>query len=119
LRLGQASAAGVGAAGQQSAQNIGNIMAAQGAAQAAGTIGAANAQAQGLGAISGGMQQGLGNYMMLQAVNRPTMASGIGTGGFYGSQAAAQSAYGPGFDVSYSAPAGPGGMGGWYGTPSA
>jgi len=119
LRLGQASAAGVGAAGQQSAQNIGNIMAAQGAAQAGGTIGAASAQAQGLGAIGGGLQQGLGNYMMFNALNRPTMTSGLGTGGFYGSQAAAQSAYGPGFDVSYSAPAGPGGAGGWYGTPSA
>jgi hypothetical protein len=119
LRLGQASAAGVGAAGQQSAQNIGNLMAAQGAAQAGGIIGAANAQAQGLGSISGGLQQGIGNYMMFQALNRPTMASGVGTGGFYGSQAAAQSAYGPGFDVSYSAPAGPGGPGGFYGTPSA
>jgi len=57
--------------------------------------------------------------MMFNALNRPTMTSGLGTGGFYGSQAAAQSAYGPGFDVSYSAPAGPGGAGGWYGTPSA
>jgi hypothetical protein len=71
LRLGQASAAGVGAAGQQSAQNIGNLMAAQGAAQAGGIIGAANAQAQGLGAVTGGMQQGIQNYMLFNAINNP------------------------------------------------
>jgi hypothetical protein len=118
LRLGQASAAGVGAAGQQSAQNIGNLMVGQGQAQAAGLIGAANAQAQGLGAISGGLQQGIGNYMMFQSLNRPTMASGVGTGGFYKDYASAQAAYGPGYDITYSAPAGPGAAAGYYGTPT-
>jgi len=113
LRLGQASAAGVGAAGQQSAQNIGNLMAAQGAAQAGGMIGAANAQAQGLGAVTGGIQQGIGNYMLMQQLNKPSYSSGIGTGGFAGSYQEAQSMYG-GAPVAYQAPAGPGAPGGWY-----
>jgi len=113
LRLGQASAAGVGAAGQQSAQNIGNLMSAQGAAQAGGIIGAANAQAQGLGAVTGGIQQGIGNYMLMQQLNRPSYSSGIGTGGFAGSYQQAQQMYG-GAPVAYQAPAGPGAPGGWY-----
>jgi len=119
LRIGQASAAGTAAAGQQSAQNIGNLMAGQGQAQAAGIIGAANAQAQGATGIAGALGNAGQNYMLMQALNRPSMTSGLGTGGFYGSQAAAQSAYGPGFDVSYYAPTVPGGAGGFYGTPSA
>lgn len=119
LRIGQASAAGTAAAGQQSAQNIGNLMAGQGQAQAAGIIGAANAQAQGASGIAGALGNAGQNYMLMQALNRPSMTSGLGTGGFYGSQAAAQSAYGPGFDVSYYAPTAPGGAGGFYGTPSA
>jgi hypothetical protein len=79
LRLGQASAAGTAAAGQQSAQNIGNLMVGQGQAQAGGIIGAAQTMAQGLGSISGGLQQGFGNLMMLQALNK-----GGGTGGLSG-----------------------------------
>ena len=113
LRLGQASAAGVGAAGQQSAQNIGNLMSAQGAAQAGGIIGAANAQAQGLGAVTGGIQQGIGNYMLMQQLNKPSYSSGIGTGGFAGSYQEAQQMYG-GAPLAYQAPAGPGAPGGWY-----
>jgi hypothetical protein len=115
LRLGQASAAGVGAAGQQSAQNIGGLMVGQGAAQAAGTIGAANAQAQGLAGISGAINSGIQNYSMITAANKPaatTLYSGIGTGGFYGSEAAASKAYG-GAPVNYTAPTAPGGVGGW------
>lgn len=118
LRLGQASAAGVGAAGQQSAANIGNLYANQGAAQAAGLIGSANAQAQGLGAVSGAIGGGVQNYMLMQQLNKPTATSGLGTGGFYGDYASAQQAYGPGTNVQYQAPVGPGAPGGFYGTPA-
>jgi hypothetical protein len=76
LRLGQASAAGTAAAGQQSAQNIGNLMAGQGQALAAGQIGAAQAQAQSLGAISGNIGSGIQNYMLYNALQ--------GGGGFGG-----------------------------------
>jgi hypothetical protein len=118
LRLGQASAAGVGAAGQQSAANIGNLYANQGAAQAAGLIGSANAQAQGLGGVSGAIGGGVQNYMLLQQLNKPTVTSGIGTGGFYGDFGAAQQAYGPGYNIQYQNPVGPGAPGGFYGTPA-
>jgi hypothetical protein len=101
LRLGQASAAGTAAAGQQSAQNIGNLMVGLGQAQAAGQIGTANAFAQGLTGVSGAIGGGLQNYMLSQALNKPSMASGLGTGGFYGDYAAAQQAYGPGVNVQY------------------
>jgi len=113
LRLGQASAAGTAAAGQQSAQNIGNLMVGQGQAQAAGQIGAAQAQAQGVAGISGALGSAGQNYMLMQALNKPSMTSGIGAGGFYGTQASAQSAYG-GAPVEYFAPTAPGGAGGWY-----
>lgn len=113
LRLGQASAAGVGAAGQQSAQNIGNLMVGQGQAQAAGQIGAANAFAQGLTGATGGIGGGFQNLTLLNALNKPSLTSGIGTGGFYGTQAEAQAAYG-GAPVEYFAPTAPGGAGGWY-----
>lgn len=68
LGIGQASAAGTAAAGQQSAQNIGNLMVGQGAAQAGGTIGAANAYTQGLGGVSSGIGGGLQNMAMLNAL---------------------------------------------------
>lgn len=42
-QMGQASAAGVGAAGMESGANIANLLAQQGAAQAGGIIGQANA----------------------------------------------------------------------------
>lgn len=113
LRIGQASAAGTAAAGQQSAQNIGNLMVGQGQAQAAGQIGAAQAQAQGVTGIAGALGGAGQNYMLMQALNRPSMTSGIGTGGFYGTQAEAQAAYG-GAPVEYFAPTAPGGAGGWY-----
>jgi len=113
LRLGQASAAGTAAAGQQSAQNIGNLMVGQGQAQAAGTIGAANAYTQGASGVTGAIGGGLQNYMLMQQLNKPSYSSGIGTGGFAGSYQEAQSMYG-GAPVAYQAPAGPGAPGGWY-----
>lgn len=118
LRLGQASAAGTAAAGQQSAQNIGNLMVGQGQAQAAGQIGAAQAQAQGAAGIAGALGGAGQNYMLMQALNRPSMTSGLGTGGFYADYGAAQQAYGPGFNLQYQAPVGPGAPGGFYGTPA-
>jgi hypothetical protein len=77
LRLGQASAAGTAAAGQQSAQNIGNLMVGQGQARAAGQIGAANAFAQGVGGITGAIGSGVQNYMLYNALNK----GGFGGGG--------------------------------------
>jgi hypothetical protein len=113
LNIGQASAAGTAAASQGYAINAGNLLAGQGQSQAAGIIGAANAQAQGLGGLSSAVSGGFQNYALMQALNKPSMTSGIGTGGFYGSQAAAQQAYG-GAPVQYFAPTAPGGAGGWY-----
>lgn len=113
LGVGQASAAGTAAAGQASAQNIGNLLVGQGAAQAAGIVGQANAQAQGAAGIANAAQSGFQNYQLMQALNKPSITSGLGTGGFYGTQAAAQSAYG-GAPVEYFAPTAPGGAGGWY-----
>lgn len=78
LRLGQASAAGTAAAGQQSAQNIGNLMVGQGQALAAGRIGAAQAQAQGLSGISGGIGGGLQNLALLNTIQ----GGGLFGGGF-------------------------------------
>lgn len=49
LGLGQASAAGQGAGGMQSAMQVGNLMGQGANAQASGLIGSANAQAQGTG----------------------------------------------------------------------
>ena len=118
LGIGQSSAAGTAAAGQQSAQNIGNLMVGQGQALAAGQIGAANAYAQGLSGVSGAIGGGVQNYMLMQQLNKPSMGSGIGTGGFYGDYGAAQQAYGPGTNVQYQAPIGPGAPGGFYGTPA-
>ena len=122
-QLGQNSAAGTAAAGQQSASNISNLYSAQGAAQAAGLtgvaqaqaggmIGAANANAQGAAGISNAFGGGIQSFMLMNALNRPTMTSGIGTGGFYGSESAASQAYG-GAPVNFTAPTAPGGAGGW------
>jgi hypothetical protein len=113
LNIGQASAAGTAAAGQQSGTNIANLLTGQGQAQASGIIGAANAQAQGLAGVSSSIGTGFQNYMLMQQLNKPTMTSGLGTGGFAGSYQDAQSMYG-GAPVAYQAPAGPGGPGGWY-----
>jgi hypothetical protein len=118
LGVGQASAAGTAAAQQNAAQNIGNLMVGQGQAQAAGQIGAANAFAQGAGGISNAVGGGVQNYMLMNALNRPSMTSGLGTGGFYGDYASAQAAYGPGFNLQFQNPVGPGAPGGFYGTPA-
>jgi hypothetical protein len=113
LSMGQQTAAGLASQEQQSAANVGNLITQMGAAQAAGITGAANAQIQGLSAASSALTGGVQNYNLLQAANRPTMSSGIGTGGFAGSYQQAQQMYG-GAPVAYQAPAGPGGPGGWY-----
>ena len=61
--LGQASAAGVGAAGMQTGENIANLLGQQGAAQAGGIMGQAKAQSQLLNAPMQimGMQYGSQN----------------------------------------------------------
>jgi hypothetical protein len=83
LRLGQASAAGTAAAGQQSAQNIGNLMVGQGQAQASGQIGAANAFAQGASGVAGGIGGSLQNMAMLNALGLGGTTGG-GIGGLFG-----------------------------------
>jgi hypothetical protein len=113
LSTGQASAAGTAAAQQNAAQNIGNLMVGQGAAMAGGQIGAANAFAQGLGGVSSAIGGGMQNYMLMQQLNKPSMASGLGTGGFAGSYQDAQAMYG-GAPVAYQAPIGPGAPYGYY-----
>jgi hypothetical protein len=113
LNTGASAAAGTATAGQASAQNIGNLQTGIGAAQAGGTIGAANAYSQGMSGAVGSIGGGLQNYMLMQQLNKPTVASGIGTGGFAGSYQQAQQMYG-GAPVAYFAPEGPGGPGGWY-----
>jgi hypothetical protein len=80
LQLGQAAAAGTAAAGQQSAQNIGNLMVGQGQAQAAGIVGAAQAKAQGLSSAIGSLSGGFQNQMLFSALN----TGGGGGGGFGG-----------------------------------
>lgn len=111
LGIGQASAAGQAASAGQAGSAISGLLASQGAARAAGQVGAAQAFAQGLTGATGAIGSGIQNYMLLNALG--TGSSGLGTGGFYGSQAAALSA-GGGAPVAYSAPAGPGGSSGWY-----
>lgn len=114
LGIGQASAAGQAASAGQAGNAISGLLASQGAAQAAGQVGAAQAFAQGLSGVTGTVSGGVQNYMLLNALGSGrTGLSGLGTGGFYGSEAAALSA-GGGAPVAYSAPAGPGGSSGWY-----
>jgi hypothetical protein len=79
LGVGQASAAGTAAAGQQSAQNIGNLMVGQGQAQAAGQIGAANAFAQGASGVTGAIGSGMQNYMLMNALNKGGFGGGSGS----------------------------------------
>ena len=111
LGIGQASAAGQAASAGQAGSAISGLLASQGAAQAAGQVGAAQAFAQGATGAAGAIGSGIQNYMLLNKLG--TGSSGLGTGGFYGSEAAALSA-GGGAPVAYSAPAGPGGSSGWY-----
>lgn len=113
LGAGQQAASGLATAQQQTGTNIGNFLTQMGAAQAAGITGAANAQIQGLSAASGALSGGVQNYSLLQAANRPTMSSGIGTGGFAGSYQEAQKMYG-GAPIAYQPPIGPGAPYGFY-----
>jgi hypothetical protein len=113
LNMGQQSASGIATAEQQRASNIGNLKTGIGAAQAAGITGAANAQIQGLsGAVTsiGNLGQ---NLFAMQQAQRPSMSSGIGTGGFAGTYQQAQQMYG-GAPIAYQAPIGPGAPGGFY-----
>ena len=95
LGVGQASAAGTAAAGQQSAQNIGNQMVGQGQAQAAGQIGAANARAQGAAGITGALGGGIQNYMLYNALQ-----GGGGFGGGYNPGAGQTGMITSGLDVA-------------------
>jgi hypothetical protein len=54
-KFGQASAAGVGAAAQETGANVSNLLAQQGAAQAGGQLAAGRAFASIPSAISGGL----------------------------------------------------------------
>lgn len=96
LRIGQASAAGTAAAGQQSAQNIGNLMVGQGQARAAGQIGAANAFAQGVGGVTGALGSGVQNYMLLNALNKGGGGSLFGSPGMTDSLDSFQRTFGAG-----------------------
>lgn len=113
LGAGQQAASGLATAQQQTGANIGNFLTQMGAAQAAGITGAANAQIQGLTGAATSIGNLGQNLFTMQQASRPTMSSGIGTGGFAGSYQQAQQMYG-GAPVAYQAPAGPGGPGGWY-----
>jgi hypothetical protein len=66
MQAGQASAAGTGTAGMQSAGNIGNLLAQQGAAQAGGAL----ASGQAWGNVFGQFGQ-LGGAMMTGAIPNP------------------------------------------------
>ena len=80
FRFPVAGAAGTAAAGQQSAQNIGNLMVGQGQARAAGQIGAANAFAQGASGITGAIGSGVQNYMLMNALQGGGGFGGLGVG---------------------------------------
>ena len=95
LGVGQASAAGTAAAGQQAAQNIGNLMVGQGQARAAGQIGAANAYAQGGAGISNAIGSGVQNYMLYNALQ-----GGGGFGGGYNPGAGQTGMITSGLDVA-------------------
>ena len=113
LGIGQQATTNLANVQQQTGANIGNFLTQMGQAQAAGITGAANAQIQGLsGAVTsiGNLGQ---NLFAMQQASRPSMSSGIGTGGFAGTYQQAQKMYG-GAPLAYFAPEGPGGPGGWY-----
>lgn len=61
-RMGQASAAQAGAAGQSAASQMGNLSLAAGQASAAGTLGAAQARNQMVGGLLGAGMYGLGSF---------------------------------------------------------
>lgn len=75
--LGQTSAAQLGQIGEGTAANIGNTITGGGAAGAAGSIGSASAITGGINSSINGMNNGLGNYLSLQALMKSN-ASGLG-----------------------------------------
>lgn len=85
LGIGQASAAGTATAGQQSATNIGNLLAGQGQAQAGGIVGAAQANAQGMGSISNALTGGFQNAALLSILSKGGTGSSFGLGSLFGS----------------------------------
>jgi len=113
LGIGQQMASGLATAEQQRGANIANLKTGIGAAQAAGITGAANAQIQGLTGAATSIGNLGQNLFSMQQASRPTMSSGIGTGGFAGSYQQAQQMYG-GAPIAYQAPIGPGAPGGFY-----
>jgi hypothetical protein len=74
--MGQASAAGVGAAGMQTGQNVAGLMQQQGAAQAGGAM----AQGQAWGNVLGQVGQ-LGGAMMTGAIANPFATQGAAQAG--------------------------------------
>ena len=91
--MGQASAAGVGAAGMTTGANVANLMGQQGAAQAGGILGQQSALTGGInqafGALGGaGGFGGGGGFGGLQAgfSQTPVGGSGFGSGMAYGNQ---------------------------------
>ncbi|MGB3465685.1 MAG: hypothetical protein WBA74_10455 [Cyclobacteriaceae bacterium] len=84
-QMGQASAAGVGSAGQASANNITNLLGQQGQAIAQGQIGQGNALANIPGAITGGLGlfTGLGGFGGSGPINPEGLISGNGNTGSY------------------------------------
>lgn len=113
LSMGQQTASGLATSQQQTGVNISNFLTQMGAAQAAGITGAANAQIQGLTGAATSIGNLGQNLFAMQQASRPTMSSGIGTGGFAGTYEQAQKMYG-GAPIAYQAPIGPGAPGGFY-----
>jgi hypothetical protein len=72
LGIGENAAAGVGNVGAQTAASMANTMTSGAAASAAGTVGAANA-------ITGGINNGLGYYMMNNLSNGKLFGTGSGS----------------------------------------
>jgi hypothetical protein len=86
--LGQASAAGTGAAGQQAASNIGNLLTQQGAARAGGIIGQQGALSSGITQAFGAIQ-GAGGFGKLVGGNGLNIGTALNYGTNIGSQQSA------------------------------
>lgn len=94
--MSQNAAAGLGTAGQNSANSISGLLQQQGAAQAGGTLGAANASNQGLSGIASGLGAlagygGFGGFGSTAAQSggilgyQPTFGAGAGASSGFGS----------------------------------
>lgn len=88
LGMGQSAAAGQGAAGMQSALQVGNLMGQGANALGAGAVGAANAQAQGTGNL----------------INLGTTLATAGLGGGFGGVAGAGAGAGAGSSFNFGQP---------------